>query len=248
MPGVQIIYDATCVSTTGVCCLWTVPAGSYNVVFEIWGGGGGGGNPGTNCDCCSRGGPGAGGGYSKRSIAVTPGAQYTVCAGPAGVSGSGFGSLCGICCDGCAGGTSFVLGTNLSNFCATGGLGGKSDFNTNCYAHCGCNFWNRCGGTGCGGDIVANGSFGVMHHYANTNPYGIEVWGGSAGGPGGGSGGINVHGGWIDSASGCACSGAHTLHGRIPGGGGAGSGWYNCCQCTPHNSGRGAPGLVRITY
>lgn len=247
MPGVQLVYDTTCKSTSGVCCAWTVPAGSQNVTFEIWGGGGGGGNPGTNCDCCSRGGSGAGGGYSKVTIATTPGTVYTICAGPGGVSTQGWGSYCGICCNGCAGGTSFVTGTGLSNFCATGGAGGYSDFYTNCYSHCGCNFYSQGFSQGYGGDVVSAGKYAIIGHYGNTNPDGIMSFAGAAGGPGGGAGGVNMGGG-INDGAGCAVDCDHPLHGRIPGGGGAGSGWYSCCVCCPWASGRGAPGLVRIQY
>ena len=246
MAGIFLVYDTSCTSTTGVCCGWTVPSGVTAVTFEIWGGGGGGGVPGTNCDCCQRGGPGSGGGYSKVSINTVPGCVYTICAGPGGVSSQGWGAFCGTCCDGCTGGTSWITGYNLSNFCATGGLGGKSDFNTSCYAHCGCNFYSQTPGTGYGGNIVARGSWGVMGHYGNTTPANIDVHGGSAGGPGGGAGGVNIGGGYC--CGGCASAGEHPLHGRIPGGGGAGSGCYTGCQCTNWASGRGAPGVVKVQY
>ena len=249
MAGVQLIYDTTCTSTSGVCCQWTVPTGTYAVTFEVWGGGGGGGTQGTSCDCCQRGGPGAGGGYSKKTVATVPGCQYTICAGPGGVSSQGWGSYCGRCCNGCAGGTSFVTGYNVpSSFCATGGAGGPSDFNTNCYAHCGCNFCGYLGGCGFNGDTMTNGNWGVMSSHGGQSPYDISVKGGDAGGIGGGAGGVNAGGGYADGSSWCAQTGESQLHGRIPGGGGAGSGGYTCCQCTPWASGRGAPGLVKISY
>lgn len=248
MPGVKLIYDTTCTSTSNTTCVWTVPLGSCRVTFEIWGGGGGGGNKGTNCNCCSRGGGGSGGGYSKKTIDVVPGTQYTVVAGSAGVSSQGYGSYCGICCDGCTGGTSYVTGTGLSNFCATGGAGGKSDFETNCYAHCGCNFYSRTAGCGYGGDVIARGTTPTVTRYGDDNPYNIVVLAGGAPGPGGGAGGFNAFGGYNNSAGYCAVIGEHNFHGRIPGGGGAGSGGYSGCDCSPYPSGRGAPGLVKITY
>ena len=248
MAGVQIIYDATCIATSDTTCTWTVPAGVCRVTFEIWGGGGGGGNKGTNCNCCSRGGPGSGGGYSKKTINTIPGSQYTVVAGKAGVSSQGYGSFCGICCDGCAGGVSYVTGAGLTSFCATGGLGGKSDFETNCYSHCGCNFYTQVPGCGFGGDTFAKGMSGIVTRYGNNDPYNIVNLAGGAGGPGGGAGGYNHFGGYNNSAGYCAIIGEHNFHGRIPGGGGAGSGGHSDCVCQPWPSGRGGAGLVKITY
>ena len=248
MSGVQLIYDTTCTSTTNTNCTWTVPAGVCSVTFEIWGGGGGGGNQGTNCNCCQRGGPGSGGGYSKKTIDTVPGSTYTISAGAAGVSSQGYGSYCGTCCDGCTGGTSYVTGTGLTNFCATGGYGGKSNFETSCYAHCGCNFCSQVPGCGYGGDIVARGFWGSMAHHAGTEPCKIYVWGGNAGGIGGGYGGQNHRGGSCSFDCWCAAIGEHNFHGRIPGGGGAGSGSTSQCCCTPFPSGRGAPGVVKISY
>lgn len=248
MAGVRIFYDSTCTSTSDISCTWTVPAGTCRVTFEIWGGGGGGGNKGTNCDCCSRGGSGSGGGYAKKTVDTTPGCQYTIVVGKAGVSSQGYGSFCGICCDGCAGGTTYVNGQGLSNFCATGGLGGKSDFGSNCYGHCGCNWYNQCPGCGVGGDINARGFTPTVTRYGNDNPYNIVVKAGGAGGPGGGAGGYNGFGGYNNNSGYCAVIGEHNFHGRIPGGGGAGSGGHSDCVCTPFPPGRGGPGMVKITF
>jgi hypothetical protein len=81
----------------------------------------------------------------------------------------------------------------------------------------------------------------------DTAPYGIMMTAGSAGGPGGGHGGHNMGGGYC-SGWGCAVVGESPLHGRVPGGGGAGSGCWNTCVCNPFPSGRGGPGMVKITY
>jgi hypothetical protein len=96
--------------------------------------------------------------------------------------------------------------------------------------------------------VIANGSSGIMGMYSSSGPLDQFVHGGHAGGPGGGAGGVNSTGDWINSCSACAYVGDHSAHGRVPGGGGAGSGYYACCQCTNWASGKGAPGLVRITY
>lgn len=247
MPGVKLIYDSTCTSTSDTTCTWTVPNGVFRVTFEVWGGGGGGGLQGTNCNCCQRGGPGSGGGYASKTVDVVPGCQYNIVAGHAGVSSQAYGSYVSRCCNGCSGGTSYVTGFGLAGFCATGGSGGYSDFNTNCYAICGCNFYSRTPGQGYGGDTVAQGTWGIFSLWGDNSPYGISVFGGSAGGPGGGVGGNNISGGYC-SGHGCAVTTDSPMHGRLPGGGGAGSGCFTCCRCCPWPSGRGAPGMVKITY
>ena len=247
MSGVKLIYDSTCTNTSNTSCSWTVPNGVFRVTFEVWGGGGGGGVPGTNCNCCSTGGPGSGGGYSKKTVDTVPGTVYTVVAGSAGVSG-GFGAPLSICANGIAGGTSYVSGLNVpATFCATGGLGGLSDFNSNCYSICGCNWYSRTPGQGYGGDTVAQGTWGITSLWGDTSPYGQQHFGGSAGGPGGGAGGFNMSGGYCSGLA-CAVSGEGPSHGRVPGGGGVGGACWQFCCCCPWASGRGAPGMVKITY
>ena len=62
--GVQWIYNQRglechqcanngdcCGQTNGMCCLWTVPANTGTVTFEIWSGGGSGAG-GTCANCC----------------------------------------------------------------------------------------------------------------------------------------------------------------------------------------------------
>ena len=132
-------------------------------------------------------------------------------------------------------------GYNLFLFCAGGGAGGYSDFFTNCYAYCGCNFYSQGCASGCCGDVVANGGVGMQGMFAGVGSLFVISMGGQAGGPGGGAGGVN-------SCLGCACNGEHGMHGRVPGGGGAGSGCWAWCNCCVLYSGRGGPGMVRIQF
>ena len=129
-PGVLWIYNERALScqncanagdcveqANGKCCLWTVPANTSCVTFEIWSGGGGGAGH-TCCNNCSFSIGGAGGNYAVRSVAVCPNWTYTVCAGgswPCAKSHT---------CNASMGCRSFVQGCNLSNFCAEGGCGG----------------------------------------------------------------------------------------------------------------------------
>lgn len=130
--------DNTDIGNGGRCCLWTVPAQTVNVTFELWGGGGGG-HGGCCCQFANR--PAAGGSYAIRTVQTQPGCQYTICAG-----GS---TIC--CCFGCIGGNgypSFVTGSGISTTCAQGGCGGKACCFTDAYTchpsfvwQCGCGDW-----------------------------------------------------------------------------------------------------------
>lgn len=98
----------------GKCCLWTVPAGASLVRFQLWGAGGGSGS-----GCCCGGSPfGSTGAYASAIMKVTPGCQYTICAGCAAACWP-VQSHCGRY-NGCP---SFVQGFGLDNFCADGGGG-----------------------------------------------------------------------------------------------------------------------------
>lgn len=205
------------------CCLWTVPANVSSVTFEIWGGGGAGGQ---KCCCrCEGTSAGAGGGYSIKTVSVSSGQQFTICAGNGGCVNY---CAAGGTSYGCAGGTSYVTGTGLSNFCAVGGTGG-------CWPGCsmsGCYCW---GGMSYGGDVNIPSGRGHM----------TLMWDGycqmSVGGPsplgGGESGKHNNH---------CCMGGCHGCWGSFPGGGGTGV-HLCCCDCCWCNGG-GGPGLVRVTF
>lgn len=101
----------------GSCCLWTVPANTRYIRFEMWGGGGGG----AGACCCQQGCGGSGGSYAVRTLTgaqVVAGCQYTICA-------AGSTTATAQCC-GINGNNSFVTGNNLSNFCARGGCTGTT--------------------------------------------------------------------------------------------------------------------------
>lgn len=252
---ITFVYQTSCCCPAGMCCAWTVPNGVTSVVFEIWGGGGGGGGSLAGmCDCCAKTGPGGGGGYAMRTISVTPGDTYTVCAGNGGMADSAttggvfFGAPCspGAYQQGCAGNTSFVLGTNLSNFCATGGCGGCSSFSINCYGVCGCQ--GNCGGQGYGGQINEPGDSGALFRTYQGTGSGTVSMGGQAGGPGGGRGGLNSGANYAQNYGYGGADNDQALHGQFPGGGGAGHGCSTQCCCFPCGSGRGGHGLVKITW
>ena len=126
---------------------WCVPCGTTQITFEIWGGGGSGGG---SC-CCQQGMPGGSGAYSRKTLQY-PQIQGGWCfflkvAEP---------TCCSQCCLGIQGCKSYICGKNSeaqsaigSNFCAEGGVPGK----TCCYAYWDTNFrcQDRVYFTGCGG-------------------------------------------------------------------------------------------------
>ena len=204
------------------CCQWTVPSGVTTATFEIWGGGGAGG---PKCCCyCGASMGGAAGGYSIKTITVSAGSQYTLCAGGGGavrycsVSGTN---------QGCSGDTSYVTGTGLTNFCATGGLGG--------YTVCCQQLPNCCGGVGYGGDVNIIGGDGWQMGGCSWNYCHM-----SAGGSAAFSGKVT------HTPQQCCMYGNEGRNGIFPGGGG--TGFYACaCDCCACN-GAGGAGLVKVTY
>ena len=133
-PGCQHIFQATChqcqqQSYQETCCYtWIVPTGVTRATFEIWGGGGAG----AGGRCCGYGPPGGSGAYSKKAITVVPAACYQLFLGAATDCSDG---QCG--CRGCK---TYVVGTNLTNFCADGGMSGcwTCTPTTCCQAVCTC--------------------------------------------------------------------------------------------------------------
>jgi len=205
----------------GNSCIWTVPSGITNVSFELWGGGGAGG-PKCCCYCQSTNG-GHGGGYSLKTISTSSGTVFCICAGPGGAR-----FYCASSATGCAGATSYVTGTGLSNLCAVGGGGGASG-TFYCYYVCTC-----CGGAAYGGDINMQSG-----RTWNKNRGGCNYM--AAGGPSPFGGGESyLHYQQCCPYMSCGYDGVY------PGGGGTGI--VNCCCDCCGCNGAGAPGLVRITF
>lgn len=154
---------------------WTVPTGVSNIFVQVWGGGGGGA---MNCSW-KVGGPGGGGGYAHKSIAVTAGQVFCYCAGGGGQGGNypsskngfvgchsvfwgptGAPAHCVISCGGCGGGCNgTTYGFRSCGGCSTGGdicIQGGEGFQNSC---CSCGV-NKCNGTLCYTPMIfAGGSF-----------------------------------------------------------------------------------------
>ena len=103
------------------CMGYCVFPGVTTVQFEIWGGGGGGAG---GC-CCQQGSPGGSGAYALKTLCASDlgvdtlgGMCYLVCIGP--------NSQCSINCTGCQGCKTWITGCGLSNFCADGGMSGRT--------------------------------------------------------------------------------------------------------------------------
>tara|TARA_B100000287_G_scaffold68589_1_gene60206 strand:- start:1280 stop:2125 length:846 start_codon:yes stop_codon:yes gene_type:complete len=229
----------------GCCFLWTVPANTQTIKFEIVSGGGSGG-PGR---CCSSGyNPGGSGAYGIKTLHAydgdfTPGSsQYTICA-----AASTRCSCCGCCVGrrGCGfcGCTTYVQGPGLNNFCATGGSWGHHKCGSWCYT---CKMQTQCNwcrsevqGCVCGNwDFALGGINGSdsANQYCNTEHYPQT---GAVPGPWGAS---FVRGrAKCGSGNTVGCCYGHAL---FPGGGGftAGTEGSNCWGSF------GAGGLVVVTY
>ncbi len=216
-------------SNGGRCCAWTVPAGTSYIKFEMWGGGGGG----AGACCCMQGWPGGSGSYAVKTLTgaqVVPGTTYTICAGgTSAVSNTN---------DGCPGNTSYVTGTNLSNFCARGGCGGD----TRCYGFCSCRYTchqssNVCCATG--GDVCISGTCGgsviQFFCYAGSQQW-APVAPGTVSGPVFGPSGCTPY---VGIGNGSLCKPV------FPGGGGFSAQVHSgVCYCGWY----GAAGLVMVTY
>jgi len=232
-------YDAC---SGGCCILWTVPALTTTVRFELTGGGGSG-SPGT---CCGNGVVGGSGSYAVKTLHSYKGdftagsTQYTICAGTS--------SRCSCCgfnggnnCCGSRGCPSYVNGSGLSNFCAAGGAWGWHQCGGGCYSctlHRQCNECIETCVTFCGADHGIKGIAGSRHNvqYCQTDNYGMS-------GSGVGPYAAGSHMG-LDACTGGQQHGCCKGHSFFPGG--AGFSPFtdgSCCW-----GGFGAAGLVVISY
>ena len=160
---------------------WCVPCGTTQLTFEMWGGGGSGGGA---C-CCQQGMPGGSGAYTRKTITSADG--YGDMGGWCFFLKVAEPTCCSQCCVGIQGCKSYICGKNSSaqsaigsNFCADGGLPGK----TCCYAYWDTTFrcldrvyWTGCGGydpatdgpNAYGGDENIKGHPGFFRTYNTSN-------------------------------------------------------------------------------
>lgn len=107
----------------GCCFLWTVPAGITSATFEMWGGGG----EGSGSRCCEFNGYGSTTGvYAVKTIAVSEGQQWRICAG----GSTDDGNRTGACCSCTATGFPSYVACNTNSTvvaCAAGGCGGGQE-------------------------------------------------------------------------------------------------------------------------
>jgi hypothetical protein len=238
------------VTNGGRCCYWTVPAGVTSIKFEILSGGGPGGASGGDYDF---GVGGNGGNYTSKHLRkaagnFAAGCGYRMCAG--GTSSCSCCCRCGVNCrHGCK---SFVQGSGLSNFCAQGGMGGSTNFDTvsgcyNCYlgnTQCNKGQYNAgwincyCNSATFGGDIEFRGTSGSMYKGVSCCSHMFSV----AGTPTGPFSSVHGVSGKDACTGNLACCSAHSV---FPGGGGPGhvTASRNACWGS-----WGAGGLVKVSY
>ena len=226
---------------------WVCPQGVTSVSVQAWGGGGGGGFARTTQ--FSSGGGGGGGAFAGHtSIAVTPGATYTISVGNRGANGTSTGTAAGV-----GGITSFIkaatstaaletllsapgggAGAGVATATATGGIGGTGGQSSACTGPSGYTKWS--GGNGATGTF-SSGSYS----------------GGGAGSAGTGANGNNgtitttpaaaVTGGVAGTAAVSSGSGGDGLSG-----GGGGTGGKKTTAGTDRSGGSGGSGKLVLTY
>lgn len=230
-PTEFLVYNTSIDSPAngGRCCLWTVPANTKYIKFEMWGGGGGG----AGACCCQQGAPGGSGAYTVKAVCGSNlgGCQYTICAGGTTSTSPN--------CIGCAGCDSYVTGFGLSNFCARGGAYGDTHcFHHFCYSCC--ITWSYC--------CCAFG--GDQMHHGQQSTYNVYTWcaagfqqhamlaSATASGPMFGPGGC------INGSPNGSCTNWFNKS-YFPGGGGmSAQSIGGNCWCGGHGGG----GLVSVTY
>jgi hypothetical protein len=224
------IYGQPCFCSSGCCCLWTVPSGTYRVTFELWGAGGNGHGACSTSRCQEY--SGAGGGYyNTKTISVCPGWSYTICA--AGV----YPCLSNECtaCNGCA---SYVTGCNLSNFCAIGGVTGcgSGNWQEMCFSMFTC----------CLSPGENGGDFGMGNHAGSgwrVQGYCCHCWGNYSSPTAAPFIGTEVMQRQMNCWMRCGCWTVPYGHG----GQGAMTNYCGSSGCCGQG-GTGGPGLVKITY
>lgn len=227
--GVVYVYNTNTnsVQNGGQCCAWTVPANVCWAKFEVWGAGGDGGG-GCCCQQPSRG--GGSGSYARKTIRVTPGTVFTLCA-----AGSG---CCAVNCGGTQGFPSYACNASASPqglcLCASGGIGGASScfFITSGCLHCS----SIVCGCACGHDFAICGVSGSAHEGSGC---GYDAWQYAPQAPVIG-GGVKVGMDHCVSWMGCCAIGGSSFP---AGGGGSGLSHGGCCWGS-----WGAGGLVVVTY
>jgi hypothetical protein len=226
-----LVYNTSVdsVQNGGQCCLWTVPAGTTWIRFEMWGGGSDG--PG-GCCCQQPNASGGAGAYARKTVTAVPGNTYTVCAG-----GSG---CCSPNCCGTQGFTSYVCGgtgSGIVNACAAGGPPSCSQCQMYGGQSCVGNT-NTCrSGSFSGADFGLPAIGGASH----PSTCGYQSWQYVPSGPYIGAGARHSMD-YCQSLSGCQAIGGFA---SFPGGGGGGahSNGGGCCWGS-----HGAGGLVVISY
>lgn len=225
------IYNAShgSVQNGGQCCLWTVPAGTTWIRFEVWGGGGDG--PG-GCCCQQPNQSGGAGAYARKTVTAVVGNTYTICA-----AGTG---CCSPNCCGTQGFPSYVCGGTGSGAVAMCAIGGPPSC-AQCfmYGSCACigNSETCRSGSYCGADFGLPAISGAAH----TTTCGYQSWQYVPSGPYIGTG-VRHGRDYCTSGTGCDMLGGHA---SFPGGGGGGASSYGggCCWGS-----HGAGGLVVISY
>jgi hypothetical protein len=223
------LIGEACRCSPGCCCLWTVPACTRKVYFELWGAGGNGSGA-CSCNRCHHYQGAGGGSYSTKMVTTAPGCTYRMCAG-------GVYPCLSRECSACNGCISYVCGFNACNLCTVGGRCGNGNDNWTEYCF---SCWGCCIGPGCStgnADFTMishtghfSGIFNCHCHHQYVRPTNAPFLGG------------NVSMSLAVCWSRCGCWIAPPGHG----GQGAMSSYCGSSCCS--QGGTGGPGVVKLTF
>ena len=235
---------------------WTIPTGTRDVIFELWGGGGSG----SGSTCCEEGPPGGSGAYAYKRLMgseVVPGCAYDVTVSRGSLASA-------VNTGGVRGCSTYIIGHNLTNLCAEGGHGGISYCTNGQGGNMERIMWTRSCETECrmgccamhyGADSGAHGLPGYFEYIGGStaarccNGYGFPYPGGL----------VNSKGGWVfqgsfggpnhgkceqERAAAQVGMGGSQCFAYVPGfGGGTSMSTGSIC-----NGSMGHPGAVRISW
>ncbi len=207
---------------------FTVPAGVTSLDVLVWAGGGGGGGGGGSVCCINNHGGGASGGgaggYTNKTISVTPNSQLTIIVGSGGNAGGGGSTGSNSGSNGASGTASQIKLGNTVLASASPGAAGNLGY---------------AGSTsGDGGNNPPGGAGG----YGETQFGGNGVTGSFIGGGNGGSSPSGGNGGSGGGSPPCNSNGSPGSNGANPGAGGGGGGGANPCSGAARAGGAGGAG------
>lgn len=220
------------VNNGGCCLLWTVPDGITSATFEMWGGGA----EGSGSRCCEFNGFGSTTGvYAVKTVTVTAGSDYTLCAAGSSADVGTHGRCCSCSCGGNA---TFITTGGTVVACAAGGCGGGQESSRGgSFAYNCC--WAKLRSGSCSDyEMPGTGSVYIRNQYCHSSMY--EIIAGGASSSRATKDMCGVTPGW------CQCAAQrHPTCASFPGGTG---GIAITCGDGYRGGQHGAAGMIKVSY